>query len=193
MLLSIAYLAFVSLLRLLLGGRNRRAADVELLMLRHELAVLRRHTGRPRLRPSDRALLAALSWFLAPERRQGRLVTPRTLLRWHPELVRRRWTYPRRNPGRPRVAGQTRRLVLRLARENPRWGYRRIASELTKVGVRSRRVPSGGSSPRLALTRRLAATGQPGGSSYVARRPASSPSTSSRRKAPSCAATTRCS
>lgn len=138
MLLSFVYLAFVSLLRLLLGGAagDGRAADVELLVLRHELAVLRRQAGWPRLRPSDRALLAALSRFLAPERREGRLVTPQTLLRWHRELVRRRWTYPRRSPGRPRVGGETRRLVLRLARENSRWGYQRIAGELAKVGVK---------------------------------------------------------
>jgi len=138
MLLSFVYLAFVSLLRLLLDGaaRGRGAADVELLVLRHELAVLRRQAGRPRLRPCDRALLAALSRFLAPERRQGRLVTPQTLLRWHRELVRRRWTYPHRSSGRPRVQTQTHQLVLRLARENPRWGYQRIAGELSKVGVR---------------------------------------------------------
>ena len=104
-------------------------------MLRHELTVLRRQAGRPCLRPADRALLAGLSRFLGPERREGRLVTPQTLLRWHRELVRRRWTYPRRSPGRPRVGGEARRLVLRLARENQRWGYQRIAGELAKVGV----------------------------------------------------------
>ena len=134
MLFSFIYLVFVSLLKLLIGsGRPARVKDIELIVLRHQLDVLRRQVERPRLRSSDRAFLAAASRLLPPARRRGLLVTPQTLLRWHRELVRRRWTYARR-PGRPSIDAETRELVLRLARENPRWGYQRIVGELTKLG-----------------------------------------------------------
>jgi transposase InsO family protein len=137
MLLSFTYLAFSALLRLLASGRRDAfAKDVELLVLRHQLAVLRRQAGRPKLRPADRALLAALTRLLPDPRRHGLLVTPQTLLRWHRELVRRKWAQPRRGPGRPPVEQRVRELVLRLARENPRWGYPRIAGELLKLGLR---------------------------------------------------------
>jgi putative transposase len=137
MLLSFAYLAFSTLLRLLASGRRDAfAKDVELLVLRHHLAVLRRQTGRPKLRPADRALLAALTRLLPHPRRQGLLMTPQTLLRWHRELVRRKWAQPGPGPGRPPVERRVRDLVLRLARENPRWGYPRIAGELLKLGLR---------------------------------------------------------
>jgi putative transposase len=136
MLLSFCYLAFSSLLRLLASGRRSDAAkDVEILVLRHQLAVLRRQAGRPRLRPADRALLAALARLLPHPRRHGLLVTPQTLLRWHRDLIRRRWTQPVRGPGRPPVEQRVRELVLRLARENPRWGYPRIAGELLKLDL----------------------------------------------------------
>jgi putative transposase len=96
MVLSFVYLVFVSLLKLLLrSGRRVDVKDIELLVLRHQLEVLRRQVERPQLRPSDRALLAAAGRLLAPARRHGLLVTPQTLLRWHRELVRRRWTYAR--------------------------------------------------------------------------------------------------
>jgi putative transposase len=137
MLLSFAYLAFSTVLQLLVSGRRSEfAKDIELLVLRHQLVVLGRQERRPRLRPADRALLAALARLLPPRRRHGLVVTPQTLLRWHRQLVHRKWTHPRRSPGRPPTESRVRELVLRFARENPGWGYPRIAGELLKLGLR---------------------------------------------------------
>jgi putative transposase len=136
MALSFLYLSFVRMLQLLrLFGRDNRELAVEVVMLRHQVAVLRRQVARPALRPSDRALLTGLSRLLG-RRRLGRFfIQPETLLRWHRDLVRHRWTYPHRS-GRPSVPAGTVKIVLRLARENPTWGYRRIHGELTMMGIR---------------------------------------------------------
>ena len=137
MVFSFLYLAFRALLGALV--RSRRGLDVkdiELLVLRHELEVLRRQVARPKLRPADRALLAAAACHLPRSSRGARLVTPRTLLRWHRALVRRKWRQPSAGAGGRRLPREVRELVLRLARENPRWGHRRICGELAKLGFR---------------------------------------------------------
>jgi transposase len=137
MLLSLLYFALRRLLRLLTatGGRDDAARDIELLVLRHQLRVLGR--GRHlRLRRRDRLLLGAASGLLPRELWRSFPVSPLTLLRWHRKLVRRKWTYRnKRSPGRPRISEEVTTLVFRLARENPRWGYRRIQGELKKLGV----------------------------------------------------------
>ena len=135
MALRFLYLALVAVLRLLVRRRSDLVRDAEIVILGHELAVLRRATPRPRLAWSDRALLAALARLLPADRRVGLVVTPTTLVRWHRDLARRRWRHPHRGSGRPPVEPDTRALIVRLARENPRWGYPRISGELAKLGV----------------------------------------------------------
>jgi transposase len=111
------------------------AKDVEIVVLRHQLSVLRRQVKKPRLTWSDRALIALLARLVPRDRWSSFFVTPATILDWHRRLVRRRWTYPSCKPGRPPLPAETVELVLRLARENPRWGYLRIVGELRKLGV----------------------------------------------------------
>jgi putative transposase len=136
LLVSALYVVVGRLLELVvLFARGDRAKELEILVLRHELSILRRQVGRPRFEQHDRLLLAALSRVLPRRSWNAFPVRPETLLRWHRRLIARRWTYPHRRPGRPPIGREPRKLVVRLARENPSWGYLRIAGELRKLGV----------------------------------------------------------
>jgi putative transposase len=118
---------------LVLLGRGQASKDAEIVVLRHEVMVLRRQVARPEPDWADRAVLAAMARLLPAAVRGSRLVTPVTLLAWHRRLLPRKWAYPSR-PGRPAAGQEIRALVLRLAGENPAWGYRRVHGELTRLG-----------------------------------------------------------
>jgi putative transposase len=142
---------------LALLGRGQASNDAEIMVLRHEVAVLRRRVTRPKPDWAGRAVLAALARLLPAPLRCRRLVTPGTLLTWHRRLIARSWPAPDR-PGRPQTSRETRDLVLRLARENPARGYRRAPGELTRVGphlsaatvrrIRRRQPPKNRPAPR---------------------------------------------
>jgi putative transposase len=137
MLWSYVYLALGRVLDLvMLCCQSAEAKEIEILVLRHELAILRRQHSRPRLQSKDRALLATLSRHLPRARWSVFLVKPETLLGWHRRMVRRRWTYPTTSNGRPPVPEEVQQLIVRLAQENPRWGYQRIHGELLLLGWR---------------------------------------------------------
>lgn len=135
--MSLLYWILRRVLELLVArGRPDNANEIELLVLRHELTVLRRQVGRPRFRPADRAMLAALARLLPKGRWPSLLVRPETVRRWHRAALARRWTYPRRRPGRPPLGSAMKELIVRLAKENPNWGYRRVHGELARLGVK---------------------------------------------------------
>jgi hypothetical protein len=135
---ALVYLLLRRLVRLTAISSNEQLdIEVELVVLRHQLKVLKRQVGRPRLRRRDRVFMAAMSRALPRPRWSAFLVSPQTLLRWHRELVRRKWTFRRRSTGgRPPISEAVRDLILRMGRENPRWGCIRIRGELAKLGIR---------------------------------------------------------
>jgi putative transposase len=135
--LRLLYLVFVRLCGgLVVLGRSSGSKDAELLVLRHEVAVLRRTNPRPWLDWADHAILAALIRCLPGRLRAHRLIIPGTVLWWHCRLVTRKWTYPNRTGRRPQVSAQIATLIEQLAAENRSWGYKRIQGELLKLGYR---------------------------------------------------------
>jgi putative transposase len=135
-LFFLVHLAMRRLLRVFAGGSSVAALEVENAVLRHQLRVLGRGVRRPPLGRRDRLLLAAASGLFPRDHWAVFLVSPQTLLRWHRELVRKKWSYRHRSHGRPPLDPALRELVLRLAGENPRWEYVQIQGELRKLGVR---------------------------------------------------------
>ena len=135
MALRLIYMSFTRVLSwMVLLVRSDTTKEIEILVLRHQLAVLQRGAARPRMSWADRALVAALAQLLPKRRRLGLLVTPATILRWHRRLVSRRWTTQPAPRGRPAIPAGLRALAVRLATENPTWGYRRIHGELAGLG-----------------------------------------------------------
>jgi putative transposase len=136
-LFAFAYLLLRRLFQLVASSSSHLSSDVEVVVLRHQLMVLKRKAGRPRLRRRDRLFMAAMSKTLPRARWSSFVVSPQTLLRWHRELVRRKWTFRRTSVGgRPPITDEVRELIVRMGRDNPRWGCPRIRGELAKLGIR---------------------------------------------------------
>ena len=136
MVVRLIYRSFAALLSwLALSTRSSASKNAEILILRHEVAVLRRDNPRPRIDWADRALLAALARILPKALLAHRIVTPGTLQRWHRRIVTKKWTQPKA-PGRPPLAGELAELIVRLARDNPSWGVVRVQGELRRLGHR---------------------------------------------------------
>jgi putative transposase len=136
-LVALVYLLLRRIVRLVAGSPSDLNSDVEMVVLRHQLMVLRRQAGRPRLPLRDRVFIAAMSRVLPRAGWSSFLFSPQTLLRWRRELVRRKWSFRRTSAGgRPPISDDVREFILRIGRENPRWGCLRIRGELAKLGVR---------------------------------------------------------
>ena len=180
MLPELTYLALCRTIQLLaLLVRGDAAKDLEILVLRHQLAGLRRQVPRPRFEPADRALLAALSRVLARARWSCFLVRPQTLLRWHRRLVAGVWTYSHRGRGRPPLDEYLQQLIVRLAAENPRWGYQRIKGELLRLGIQVSATAIRETLRRHGLDPAPRQRARRGGRFCASRPPGSSPATSS--------------
>jgi hypothetical protein len=166
-LLMIRSFGWLALLR-----RSITSKDVEILILRHEVAVLRRQIARPKPDWADRAVIAALARQLPGHLRLHRIVTPGTLLAWHRRLVKNTWSYPN-TIGRPPVPEEIRELVRQLARRNPRWGTGASKASSSASGTASARERSAGSWPQPGSRPRYAGHPRPGGSSWLPRQPGS--------------------
>jgi putative transposase len=175
----LAYLTLCRSIQLLaLLARGDAAKDLELLVLCHQLSVLRRQVPRPRLEPADRALLAAISRVLPRSRWSCFLVKPATLLGWHRRLVAGAWTYPR-GPGRPPLDEDLQAMIVRLVREHPRWGYQRIQDALLRLGVRVSATAIRTTLRRHGLDPASRRRPRLGGPSCASKPPGSSPATAS--------------
>jgi transposase len=177
---KLAYFTLCRSIQLLaLLGRSETAKDLEILVLRHQLTVLRRQIPLPRLEPADRALLAAISRVLPRSGWSCFFVRPDTLLGWHRRLVAGAWTYPHRRPGRPALDEDVQQLIVRLAKENPRWGYQRIQGELQCLGIRVSATAIRATLHRRGLDPPRGRRAQHGARSCASRPQKSSPATSS--------------
>jgi putative transposase len=177
---KLAYLTLCRSIQLLrLMARGDAAKDLEILVLRHQLTVLRRQIPRLRLEPADRALLAAVSRVLPRSRWSCFFVKPETLLRWHRRLVAGAWTYPHRRTGRPPLDQEVQQLIVHLAKENPTWGYQRIKGELQHLGVRVSATAIRATLRPMGSSRHHGEPRSPGGRSCASRPLGSLPATSS--------------
>src|ERR687890_739670 len=180
MALKLIYQMFAKLLSwMVLHARSNAANEIEILVLRHQLAVLQRRSPRPQIGWADRALVAGLARLFPTRRRLGFLATPATILRWHQRLVTRHWTTQPARSGRPSIPAGLRTLAVRLATENPTWGYRRVHGELTALGYQSAPPPFGQSCTTPASIPHPGEPDPPGPSSCAPRPAGSWPATSS--------------